>query len=227
LAGSQGTLIKFCGLTKPDDAREARRLGATFIGTIFADSQRRVDPAAALRIFEAGGPEVRHVAVFGSGTAGEIAVVAERVKADVVQLHAGADARAVEALRSEFRGEIWAVVGLDPAAETMPPAADEMAAVADAVLLDARVAGRTGGAGVPFDWARLAGSVARLRERTSVIVAGGLDAANVGRAILTLRPDVVDVSSGVESSPGNKDPERMRAFAEAVRSASIDGGKAL
>jgi phosphoribosylanthranilate isomerase len=217
--------IKFCGLTRPDDAREASRLGAAYVGAIFAESPRRVSVANAMALFEAAGSDVGHVAVFGSGAIEAIASLASRVGADVVQLHGRAGPATVEALRARFPGDIWAVVSLAPGTDELPPEAVDLAHVADALMLDSRVAGRRGGPGVPLDWPRLSDGVAALRVLTRIILAGGLNPENVSAAMLALEPDIVDVSSGVESSPGIKDHGRMLAFAEAVRSASIDRGR--
>jgi phosphoribosylanthranilate isomerase len=92
---------------------------------------------------------------------------------------------------------------------------------ADAVVLDAAVVGQLGGTGVAIDWAALAPEMHRLRMRGRVVLAGGLRPENVARAVALATPDIVDVSSGVESAPGAKDPERMRAFARAVRTDEV------
>ena len=218
-------LIKFCGVTNVEDARQASILGADFVGVILADSPRRVDPPTASAIFAAAGPRVEHVAVFGHGSSGNVPGVANDLDADVVQLHGSIGPRILEAFRHAFPGRIWAVIGVTPGDSTLPPDAFDIAKVADGIVLDARVGGRTGGTGVSLDWDQLAESVAALRERTQIILAGGLRASNVAAAVQAMRPDVVDVSSGVERSPGKKDHDKMRAFAEAVRSASIDRGR--
>lgn len=218
-------LIKFCGLTNVEDAREAARLGASFVGVILADSARRVDVATASAIFAAAGPGVEHVAVFGAGSSGNVPAVVNELAADVVQLHGAISARILEAFRRTVSARIWAVIGLSPGESALPSEAGDIARVSDGVLLDTRVGGRTGGTGMSFDWNAFADSVAALQEQTRVILAGGLRAGNVAEAVRALRPDVVDVSSGVERSPGKKDHDKMRAFAEAARSASLDGGR--
>jgi phosphoribosylanthranilate isomerase len=91
---------------------------------------------------------------------------------------------------------------------------------ADALVLDAKVPGQLGGTGVALDWAALANDVSAWRAAhpgVRLVLAGGLTPENVQRAIGLLGPDVVDVSSGVESAPGIKDPERLQAFVDAVR----------
>jgi phosphoribosylanthranilate isomerase len=218
-------LIKFCGLTNVEDARAASRLGAGFVGVILADSSRRVDLPTASAIFAAAGPGIEHVAVFGSGSSGNVPAVANELAADVVQLHGALSARVLDAFRRTFSGRIWAVIGVNPEASALPPDAGDIARAADGVVLDTQVRGRTGGTGIPFDWDVLADSVATLQERTRVILAGGLRADNVAAAVRALSPDVVDVSSGVERSPGKKDHDKMQAFAEVARSASISIGR--
>jgi phosphoribosylanthranilate isomerase len=105
----------------------------------------------------------------------------------------------------------------------LPENATSLLEVADAVLLDARVAGRLGGTGVALPWRKLGDALRATRERTArpgrLVLAGGLTADNVGVAIESLTPDVVDTSSGIESSAGIKDPARMHAFIEAVNRA--------
>jgi phosphoribosylanthranilate isomerase len=118
----------------------------------------------------------------------------------------------VASVRAECDLPIWAVVRV--ASGSAEARIIELDAVADAIVLDAFVPGRLGGTGSRFDWG-LAASWAR-PERAGLVVAGGLSARNVREAIVRLAPDVVDVSSGVESAPGIKDHARMRAFVRAV-----------
>ena len=110
---------------------------------------------------------------------------------------------------------VWAVARAD--GSLLLAWTEELFHVADAVLLDARVKGRLGGTGVALEWGMLADSVAALRGRTPVVLAGGLNPGNVAEAVRLLAPDVVDVSSGVESSPGIKDYAKMKAFFDAAQ----------
>jgi phosphoribosylanthranilate isomerase len=89
--------------------------------------------------------------------------------------------------------------------------------VADAVVLDAKVSGKLGGTGTAFDWEGVAKTLDRQRVRARIVLAGGLNPENVAHAVHVVAPDIVDVSSGVESAPGIKDHARMRAFGDAVR----------
>jgi len=224
-ARADSPLIKFCGITRTEDATAAARLGASYVGVIFAASLRQVDEATARSVFSAASSGIGKVAVFAGGAIENIAAAAGRVAADVVQLHGDIGPAAIEALRARFAGRIWAVGAVDPDGVLLDPHLDDLAREADAIVFDTRVSGRTGGTGVPFDWSRLSETVDRARQETTIVLAGGLEAGNVAAAIRALQPDIVDVSSGVEASPGIKDHSRMLAFAEAVRSASIDGGR--
>lgn len=213
--------IKFCGMTRPHDAAYARELAASYVGVIFTESPRKLSVDAARTVFEAAGRNLGHVAVFGDEGIDDIAAKAKDSDADVVQLHCRRGVGDVEALRKQFPGKIWAVISVDPSSDSLPDHAVRIADVADALLIDTRVGDRSGGTGKPFGWERLSDKILTLRERTELVIAGGLNPENVRDAIGFLAPDIVDVSSGVEVSPGVKDPARMKAFAEAVRSASI------
>ena len=207
--------VKFCGLTRAEDAREATRLGAAYVGAIFAGGPRHVTPERAREVFDAaaGGPGA--VGVFGTDDVDAIAADAITAGVEVIQLHGDPRAADVRAMRRRFGGRVWAVTRAD--GSVLPEWAEELFHEADAVLLDARVQGRLGGTGVTLEWGALADSVAALRGRTPVVLAGGLNPANVAEAVRLLAPDVVDVSSGVERSPGIKDHDKMRAFVDAAR----------
>jgi phosphoribosylanthranilate isomerase len=207
--------VKFCGLTRDVDAAQAASLGAGYVGVIFADSPRRVEPAAAATVLAPARGRSRAVGVFGVASIETIAAIAGVAALDVVQLHGDPAPEVVERLRPVFGGEVWAVVRID--GDGLPASAAALMRVADAIVLDTMVAGRLGGTGTAFDWERVAKMLDRERARTRVVLAGGLDAANVARAVRIIAPEVVDVSSGVERAPGIKDHARMRAFSEAVR----------
>jgi phosphoribosylanthranilate isomerase len=207
--------IKFCGLTRAEDAEYAASLGAAYVGVIFAESPRRVEPAAASRVIAGVRGRASTVGVFGPATVETIATVASDVGLDVVQLHGDPSPGVVERVRPFFGGEIWAVVRI--AGSELPQDAAALLGVADAVVLDARIPGRLGGTGQAFDWDAIARTLDRRRVRARVVLAGGLNPENVVHAVRVVAPDVVDVSSGVESAPGIKDHARMRAFSDAVR----------
>ncbi len=206
--------IKFCGLTRAEDAAYAAELGAGFAGVIFAESPRRLSHDAAKVVLAAGGSTVKRVGVFGTNSPDEIVKTVEEVGLNVVQLHADPTGADVLALRERFPGDIWAAVRVG--AGHIPEDAQILLEAADAIVLDARSQHVLGGTGQALPWSELAADLARVRGNASVVLAGGLTARNVGTAIRTLAPDVVDVSSGVESSPGIKDHRLMKEFANAV-----------
>ena len=209
--------IKFCGLTRPADAAFAGELGAAYLGVVFAGGPRLVSPERAAEVLDGCRTGARRVGVFGRALPTEIGQVARDARLDVVQLHGDPTPADIAAVRGETAATIWAVVRV---LDTLPPDIDDILAGADAVLIDARVARSLGGNGVPVEWDALRPALAARRSRGRFVLAGGLVPENVARAVETLRPDVVDVSSGVESAPGIKDHARMRAFAAAVAGAA-------
>jgi len=207
--------VKFCGLTRADDAAFAASLGATYVGVIFAESPRRVTSAGAVQILAPARGRAKAVGVFGPASIETIATVAAEASLDIVQLHGDPSPGFVERVRPFFAGEVWAVIRIDGA--ELPHDATALMNVADAVVLDARVSGQLGGTGTAFDWAGVAKTLDRQRVRSRIVLAGGLHHDNVAHAVRIVAPDIVDVSSGVESAPGIKDHSRMRAFSDAVR----------
>jgi phosphoribosylanthranilate isomerase len=202
--------VKFCGMTRPQDAALAAEIGASFVGAVFADSPRRLSAEDAQKVLDAAGDSVKRVGVFGTNQPAEIAAISDHVRLDVVQLHSDPTPAQVKALRKTFKGEIWAAVRL--AGSHIPPEAETLFDTADAVVLDARSEKGLGGTGEALPWSDLAVDLARDRGSSAVVLAGGLNPRNVSSAIKTLAPDVVDVSSGIESAPGIKDPWLMREF---------------
>ena len=210
--------IKFCGLTRAADVQLALELGASFVGAIFAGGPRTLTAEQARMLF-AEVRTARRVGVFGDQPAEEIARVADAASLDVVQLHADPTPGFVAVVKRATGLETWAAMRIANA-----PADEELGALissADAIVFDSRVAGSLGGTGRTFDWAVITNLLDRHRgARARFVLAGGLTPALAPRAIAALRPDIVDVSSGVESAPGVKDHGLMRAFAAAVREAS-------
>lgn len=193
--------VKICGITNVEDALHAAGCGADALGFVFYDrSPRCLSPGGARQIIAELPPFVTAVGLFVNETPERIRQVADFCGLDIVQLHgdegpadcASAPRRVVKALRVKETASL-----------------DGHAAYAvSALLLDAWVAGAYGGTGERFNW-ELAAAVARQRP---VILAGGLTAENVAAAVRTVRPYGVDVSSGVEASPGRKDPAKVAAF---------------
>jgi indole-3-glycerol phosphate synthase / phosphoribosylanthranilate isomerase len=209
--GSGRVTVKICGITSKEDALLAVSAGADAVGFVFwPGSPRTVDPQAARAIAAAVPPFILRVGVFVDATAEEMRRVADEVGLDIVQLHGNESPEAVS------RAPRRAVKAVRVGPGFRPDEALRYDGTAAALLLDTRVEGdgRPGGTGRVFDWSL----VRPVREGTSfLILAGGLTPENVGEAVAAVRPDGVDVSSGVESAPGKKDPAKMRAFVEAVR----------
>ena len=140
--------------------------------------------------------------------------------ADIIQLHGDPSPRMVLDLRERWPGGIWATLRVQPAAFDAARAA-ALFAVADGLVLDAFVPGALGGTGTAIDWRALAAPLDALRAESDasalLVLAGGLTPENVRTAIVLLSPDVVDVSSGVESSPGIKNHARVQRFVASAR----------
>jgi phosphoribosylanthranilate isomerase len=213
------TAVKMCGLTRASDTAAAVAVGADYVGVIFAGGPRRLTIAQALEVLTPARGAARTVGVFGAASPEDIGRVAGDVRLDIVQLHGDARVSDVAELRRWFAGPVWAAVRAQDS--TMPADVLDLFDCADAVVLDAHRAGMLGGTGVALDWPRLAPTLPPARERRAAFVlAGGLRADNVADAVRILAPDIVDVSSGIERSPGMKDHDRMRAFTDAVRAAA-------
>ena len=208
------TEVKFCGLTRPEDARVAVESGASYLGVIFAGGPRLVDAARAREVIGGAPARVKRVGVFGTQSVDEIARVADDAGLDVVQLHADPDAAQVQRVRARTGRMVWGVLRIEGAA--VPDRTAELFDTADAVVVDAKVAGALGGTGTRVDWLGVRDALGAVRGGRALVLAGGLDPDVVGNAIAALAPQVVDVSSGVERAPGIKDHARMRAFMAAV-----------
>ena len=210
--------IKFCGLTRPEDAVMAASLGAAYVGVIFAGGPREVTPERAKAVLADVPRDVRRVGVFGSQSASEIRRVVEVAGLDVIQLHGNATETRISELRALASSAIWPVVRVSGA---LPSEMAALIQASDGLLLDAFSPKALGGTGVSFVWADVAEQLQAIRGEKPIILEGGLRRENVAEAIAALSPDIVDVSSGVESAPGIKDHDRMRAFRDAVMHASI------
>jgi phosphoribosylanthranilate isomerase len=213
--------VKFCGLTRREDVAHAVALGAAFVGVIFAGGPRQRTAEQARELFAAvpAGSPVRRVGVFGAQTADAILDVARTAQLDVLQLHGASEPALVRALRAGFGGDIWRVVRVPADTDGAALAASLRTAAVDvdAVVVDALVPGQLGGTGVPVNWTGLGEAWSAAGRPVRLVLAGGLTAGNVALAVRVARPQVADVSSGVEMAPGIKDQSAMRAFMNAAR----------
>jgi phosphoribosylanthranilate isomerase len=209
---SRRVFVKICGLTSPGDAIAAAEAGADAVGLVFWPGSRRyVTAEAARRIARALPPFVVRVGVFLDANRDDLDGITSDVGLDLLQLHGRESPESLSGLPRRVLKAVSVGDGFEP------EEAWRFEGQAAGVLLDTRSDHAPGGTGQTFDW-----SIARrVRERASFLVlAGGLTAANVASAIAAVDPDGVDVSSGVESSPGRKDAARMREFIRAVRGAA-------
>ncbi len=203
------TRIKVCGIVRQEDAQAAVEAGADALGFVFAESLRRADPDAVRQIVRGLPPFVRTVGVFKDAPPAEVREVASRTGVDLVQLHGAEEPHDCQTVGRPVLKRLAVHEGDTSAHLRQRLAGYDVAAV----LLDPGA-----GSGVPFRWEIAHGLPG------NVILAGGLDAANVGRAIRAARPYAVDVSSGVESAPGIKSADKLRAFVAAVRSEDARSG---
>ena len=206
--------VKICGITSAADALAACEAGADMLGFNFYERSRRfVTPHAAAAIIKQvreRDADIQCVGVFVDAGPATIRSITAHAGLDAVQLHgnetpeqcrATAPLRTIKALRVHS--------GFDPSVPQAFPC--------EAILLDTWNANEPGGTGEAFDWS-VAAEVRRVVAQ--LILAGGLNAANVAEAIRQVRPDAVDVCSGVEDAPGRKSGPRMREFINAVKNAN-------
>ena len=218
------TRIKICGITRVADARAAAEAGADAIGLVFwRGTPRVVTVERAREIVAAVAPYVTVVGLFVDPDAAEVRAVLSAVPLDLLQFHGSETASFCRGFGRRYVKAIAVRERVD-LLESVSPYDD-----AAGLLFDAfREGDLPGGTGRAFDWGRLTADV-RARLPAPLILSGGLDASNVGRAIAAVAPWGVDVSSGVEERGGDgkprrglKDAARIRAFVQGVRSA--DGG---
>lgn len=216
-----GIRIKVCGLTNLDDAAVADRAGADYLGFIHHEPSPRHVPLESFRAMRATLPARKRVVVMVEPTLQQVGAFVA-AGADLIQAHFPAG--------SWERFAPWLVEQLGPervwlAPRTREPAAlpAELLAAGKHFLIDAYVEGLAGGTGRTTDWAGFA-ELRRSHRGKVFILAGGLSPENVAEALAATDARWLDVNSGVERAPGLKDPDRVSAFAEAVRAAVARGG---
>jgi phosphoribosylanthranilate isomerase len=211
---SAATKIKFCGITRLDDAQLAHELGAWAVGLIlWPGSPRRCTPVAGAEIASRFKRRMEVVGVFVNPTLEQVVGLSDEIGLTAIQLHGDegpafcaevarrTGCKVIKATRVSSRADIQALVPFRT----------------DYHLLDSHVPGRRGGSGETFEWELARGH----RGPIPLILSGGLNPGNVADAIRAVGPFAVDVASGVEAEPGRKDPRKLEAFAKEVAGAHV------
>jgi phosphoribosylanthranilate isomerase len=212
-------LIKICGLSSREALDTALDGGADLVGFVFfAPSPRHLGLDAARAL----GPRVcgraQKVALSVDATDDELAGAVDALRPDLLQLHGRESTERVAAVKRRFGLPVMKALPLERREDLAAVA--RYAEVADRILFDARApreATRPGGLGITFDWRLLQ----NLDPGVPFMLSGGIDAGNVAEALAITRAPAVDVSSGVERAPGEKDPDKIRAFIRAARAAAF------
>lgn len=210
---------KICGLTRKEDALFAAYNGADAIGIVnVKESKRYVKLSDAREIFRAMPPFVSRVLVASPTRVSEVKEI-ERSGADYLQLHSVEDIMLIKEIRESTRMRL--IKQLPVTGKESIEQAEVYSNLVDAILLDTKTKDVMGGTGVVHDWDISREIVARVKK--PVILAGGLNPANVLDAITKVRPYAVDVASGVEVTPGIKDTKKIEEFIRKVRTYGITG----
>jgi phosphoribosylanthranilate isomerase len=208
-------LVKICGLKTPETLDAALDAGADMVGFVFfPPSPRNVGAGAARALGERVAGRAKKVALSVDATDAELDRAVEALHPDMLQLHGKETPERVAAVRARFHLPVMKALPIDTRADLAPIRL--YAKVADWLIFDGRApreATRPGGLGKPFDWHVLEG----IDPGVPFALSGGLDANNVAEALRITHAPAVDVSSGVERAPGEKDPDKIRAFIRAAR----------
>jgi len=208
------TEIKICGLSTPETVDAAVDAGATHIGLVYyAPSPRHLPLEGAAKLRRRVPERVKVVLLLVSMDAVPTAQALDAVKPDVVQFHGAETPEWLALVRNNTPVEVWKAVGVRDASSL--DYARTFKGAVDKVLYDAAAGALPGGNGLALDWSLLAGA----RHDIPWGLAGGLTPGNVAEAIRATRAPLVDTSSGIESAPGVKDVDLIRAFCKAARAA--------
>jgi len=211
-------IVKICGLAAPEALDAALDAGADMVGFVFfPPSPRNVSFAAARALGGRVKDRATKVALTVDADDAVFDALVEALRPDMLQLHGNEPPARVAALKRRFGLPLMKALAVESKADLA--AVGAYAAVADWLLFDARApreATRPGGLGRPFDWTLLRG----LTPGLPFMLSGGLNADNVAHALSVTHAPAVDVSSGVERAPGEKDPDKIRAFVRAAREAA-------
>lgn len=203
--------VKVCGITNLKDAEAACRLGADALGFVFAKSPRRIYASKARAISLKMPPYVSLVGVFVDENIKKLLEIAEKCRLDYIQLHGNESINYCKQLKKYYKIVKAVRVGEKKSFDGLS------GYDVDAFLLDTYRPGKAGGTGEKFDW-NMALSARKLGK--PVILSGGLKPGNVSEAIMKIKPYAVDVSSGIESSPGKKSMKLMKEFIQKAKKTS-------
>ena len=211
--------IKICGLKTPEAVDHAVALGATHIGFIFfGKSPRHIEPSDAGALADRVRGRAKIVSVSVDADNDELDEIMAMIRPDILQLHGRESPDRVLTVKAVTGLPVWKALSISEAGDL--ERIDDYDGIANRFLFDAKRPKNSelpGGNGVSFDWTLLKG----LSERVDYMLSGGLDKDNVGEALRIARPTGIDLSSGVESSPGVKNLDMMDAFFAAVRTARV------
>ena len=211
-------IVKICGLSTPESLEVALDAGADMVGFVFfPPSPRNISFDAARALGKRVHGRAQKVALSVDAGDALLDAVVESLQPELLQLHGKETPTRVVALKKRYGLPVMKAIAVE--AKTDLSAVADYASVADRLLFDARApreATRPGGLGRPFDWQLLE----NLDPGVPFMLSGGLDAGNLGEALRITHAPGVDVSSGVERAPGEKDPDKIRAFVRAAREAA-------
>jgi phosphoribosylanthranilate isomerase len=217
--------IKICGITNPSDALSAIKAGADAVGlNFYTSSPRFIDHSKARQIRDVLPPEIVKVGLFVNAAAKEVCKTFDELELDLIQLHGDETPKFLSQLgeRPVMRAFRLGPEGLQPIFAYLE-SCKQFRSVPKLVLIDALAEGAYGGTGETANWS-ICAQYPCLEGLPPLVLAGGLKPSNVAEAINQVRPAAVDTASGVESSPGKKDPVVLSAFVHAARKAFLEWG---
>lgn len=208
------TQVKICGLSTPETLTAAIECGADFVGLVFyPPSPRHIEPEVAQYLASFIPENVKIVGLFVDPTDELLDTAFYHVPNLMIQLHGNETIDRVKEIKEKYKAKIIKSISIETRTDLQK--ADDYQNIADWILFDAKGEKLPGGNGIAFDWSILEGYT----RHTPFLLAGGLTPENVAEAIETVKPDAVDVSSGVESAPGMKDSDKIRSFILTSKSA--------
>lgn len=214
--------VKICGLSEPETLHTAITYGAGMVGFVFYEkSPRHVSLATAKELGAHVPKSVKKVALIVDAEDGEITDIITALDPDYLQAHGGETPERIREMKARFKLPVIKAVAVKDENDLLR--ADAFLDICDILLLDAKAPetlrdALPGGNGITFDWSLLSGH----KPKTEFMLSGGLNPDNLPQAIKTTKPDWVDVSSGVETSPGVKDKKLIRQFLETAKSVCND-----